>query len=196
MGNNIFVLPIEKWRIINKIKFEYEINAQIFYGTVVYLRKFSECYKMQTPPVDNDIERIKRYMVGIPQEEYPNDELDDVIIKGLSAQLNVVHINSSLLIVNTDADDIMKYKNGHLQKVDLIIGPDWASLPLSILPFYEGIQDIAVALDCNMLFGTNDYALFPITCNAQFQISEWLDKESKMLDLLSSTYERIINYIY
>lgn len=196
MGNSIFVLPIEKWRIIKEIKFEYEINDQIFYGTVVYLRKFSECYKMQTPKIDNDIETIKRYMVGIPQEEYPNDELDDVIVKGLSTKLNVVHINSSLLIVNTDADDIMRYKNDHLQTVDLIIGPDWASIPLSTLPFYEGVQDKAVALDCNILFGTNDYALFPITCNAQFQISEWLDKENKMLDLLSSTYERIINYMY
>ena len=94
MGNRIFVLPIEKWRVIKEIKFEYEINDQIFYGTVVYLRKFSECYKMQTPKIDNDIETIKRYMVGIPQEEYPNDELDDVIIKGLSTKLNVVHIPS------------------------------------------------------------------------------------------------------
>lgn len=43
---------------------------------------------------------------------------------------------------------------------------------------------------------TNDYALLPIICNAQFQISEWMDKDNKLLDLLNSTYERIINYTY
>ena len=53
-------------------------------GEIMYLRDFCPDYKMSSPTVRSEKAKWNLFINGIPQNEYPNDKLDDLILKKIN----------------------------------------------------------------------------------------------------------------
>lgn len=113
-------LSSSKWGILKKLGISIrENNGFVARACIMYLRPFSEDYKMQQPQISNDKERFERYEYGIPQEEYPVDSIDEVIKDGVQSIFPDAEISqsSSLLLFNTHLDNLrMKIDNYGIPK--------------------------------------------------------------------------------
>lgn len=75
---------------------------------LIYLRKFSENYRMKEVRISSDLERFHRYLQDIPQNEYPEDEFDNYIKSSIrenwpDASLRIVN---SQFILNVDLREL------------------------------------------------------------------------------------------
>ena len=81
MDRVIRVLDNEKISIVRRIAVEKKMQwGGIAHAEIIYLRRFTEQYKMQTKEVKTEQEHFHRMITGIPEDEYPNDILDEVIL--------------------------------------------------------------------------------------------------------------------
>lgn len=88
-----------------------------------YLRTFSDNYKMQSKEIVDEKTRFERILNGIPQNEYPEDILDCIIQRGLAQAYPTADIecNSSLLLFNTELDNLKRTIQTYGTKHDFII---------------------------------------------------------------------------
>ena len=64
---------------------------------LIYLRNFSDNYRMKEVIVESELERFHRYLTDTPQNEYPEDEFDCYVKRGLQEYWP----NASVQIVNS-----------------------------------------------------------------------------------------------
>ena len=79
-------------------------------GKLIYLRKFTPEYKMQTPPAQNEQERVNRLFEGTPESEYPADMLDDLLYSRIKELYPLATMQSQLLLFHTDLLNLRKNK--------------------------------------------------------------------------------------
>ena len=101
-------LPNEYLRVLKIIELN---DDKIIDGRYVYLRNFTDNYKMKTPPVQTDEERFHRLLNGTPEEEYPADELDDIIYNRVKEVYPLATKKSGLLLFHTDLVELRLYKD-------------------------------------------------------------------------------------
>ena len=106
-------LPLEYLRVIKKIHLN---DRSIIDGQVVYLRKFTEQYKMRTPQEISDTERFNRFLNGTPENEYPSDVLDDLIYDRVRDHYPLATMETKLLLFHTDLLNLRRYKDFFIQK--------------------------------------------------------------------------------
>lgn len=95
-----------------------------YYGRIIYKRNFAQNYKMNTPEVIDDKEQWHRFMHGIPQNEYPSDELDGLILNVLKKKFEDVSVNNSLFLFNSELRNLRQiYSNQLRKKLIIQIGP-------------------------------------------------------------------------
>ena len=125
LDKTIRALPNASWKVIKRIPIK-DSNANNL-GEIMYLRDFKPNYKMSSPTVRSEKEKWNIFINGISQNEYPNDKLDDLILKKIKEiypQTN--SFNSALLLFNVELRDLKrKYENYYLHKFNLLIEPDW-----------------------------------------------------------------------
>lgn len=90
------------------------------FAKIAYRRSFTKNYKLNSPKVVSREEQFKRFMNGIPQNEYPNDYLDEVIVRSISTKFDIVDNKSSLFLFNTELKDLKLEYRGKARK-DIII---------------------------------------------------------------------------
>lgn len=101
-------LPIEYMRVIKQVFLN---DKDVIDGSFIYLRKFSQDYKMTTPSNLSDQERFDRLLRGTPEDEFPNDELDDLIFKRIKEIYPNAEKKSRLLLFHTDLLNLRRYKD-------------------------------------------------------------------------------------
>lgn len=102
----IRMLPNTYCRVVKKIKFNLKYDKIDIPASVVYLRDLSTTYRMNCRTPQNLQEEISRYIFGIPQDEYPNDELDDAILAAIKTKYKNAEPESSLMLFNTELRDL------------------------------------------------------------------------------------------
>ena len=100
-------LPIDYLRVIKTIHLN---DKDISDGKLIYLRKFTPEYKMQTPPAQNEQERLNRLFEGTPESEYPADMLDDLLYSRIKELYPLATMQSQLLLFHTDLLNLRKNK--------------------------------------------------------------------------------------
>ena len=101
-------LPEDYLRIVKTIS----LNCQeLVEAEMIYLRKFSNIYHMSTPPILTEQERFNRLLTGTPEDEYPNDNLDKLLINHIRTQYPEATVKSSILLFDVD---LIKFR----QKMD------------------------------------------------------------------------------
>ena len=106
---NITSLPMKYFRVVKTIKLQ---SANLIDAEVVYFRKLdAENYKMSTRPQMDYLERFHRLLKGTPEEEYPKDELDILILKNIQKYYPAASVTSRLLLFGTELLDLRRYKD-------------------------------------------------------------------------------------
>ena len=130
LDKTIRALPNASWKVIKRIPIIDSNNNN--WGAIMYLRDFNPNYKMSSPTVRSEKEKWDIFFKGIPQNEYPNDELDDIIQSTIKVTFPNSSVDSSLLLFNTELRDLRtKYKNYIRHTIQLLIEPDWEQVFLN-----------------------------------------------------------------
>ena len=111
----IHVLPQEQIKYVKTISFNIEYFGKYYSGKIVYKRNLSETYKMdETKRTD-----IDRCLCFYPEECYPCDIIDIIILKGVREKYPMAQVNTKLMLCDVELQDITKElsnyvgKNGH-----------------------------------------------------------------------------------
>lgn len=121
MDKVICVLPQEMWSFKKIIS----LNSDDFLEAyIIYFRTFHDEYKMHPKPQLSEVEKFMRSVKGIPEDEYPKDELDEFILESVRKQYPDATINTSTLILNTELRDLQYYNRYKREKGKVIMLPD------------------------------------------------------------------------
>lgn len=104
----IRMISSNTFKIIKTVRFAENNNIY----EIVYLRDFSPTYKMMRNKNQLSIEeKNRRALWGIPEEDYPSDELDKCILYSLKKEYSTVNVKTATLLFNTELKDIkMRYQ--------------------------------------------------------------------------------------
>lgn len=129
MDRVIRVLDSEKISIVKRIAVEKKMQwGGIAHAEIVYLRRFTDQYKMQSKEVQTEQERFHRMITGIPEEEYPNDILDEVILKGIDSVFPNHNKKSQILLLNTELMDLKRELARSKKAFNVRIEPEFSDL--------------------------------------------------------------------
>ena len=104
----IVQLPLKNLRVKKTI---YLNTKDYLESEVIYLRKFDNNYRMSTPPILTEQERFNRMLSGTPENEYPQDDLDKLILHTVLMQYPEAEVKSKLLLFDVDLLDIRHLKD-------------------------------------------------------------------------------------
>ncbi|WP_461378042.1 hypothetical protein [Cloacibacterium normanense] len=109
-------LNIEDCRVLKEIFIIGDRNfGESTIGQIFYKRKINENYNfIKQKEYDERKENtlLEKLLEGYPkQENYPNDELDDLILSGIKQQYPKSKIKNSLILFNIDLENLEILKN-------------------------------------------------------------------------------------
>ena len=104
--STIRVLTDINFRILKRISFNYEGEHHEGTGHLLYLRRFRPDYRMTPREVNSRQQQFELYLNGIPEEDYPSDDIDHMILDAVRNRYQNVVVRSSLLMLNTELRDL------------------------------------------------------------------------------------------
>lgn len=156
MDNVIRLLSADELYVLKHIVFSKQlIDERKIRGEILYLRKLSTTYRMNQNEVVDERERIERMIKGIPEDEYPKDDLDRLIYESVKVKFKNAKVKSSLLLLSTELDDLQYFKNVHRHHTSLVVWPDTSNLPVFETDRMIGIDPFSLDLELyvdNVLF--------------------------------------------
>ena len=104
--STIRVLTDINFRILKRISFNYDGEHHEGTGHLLYLRRFRPDYRMTPREVNSRQQQFELYLNGIPEEDYPSDDIDHMILDAVRNQYQNVVVRSSQLMLNTELRDL------------------------------------------------------------------------------------------
>lgn len=119
-------ISIIKRIIINEV----DNHGRYHTAEIIYLRTFSNEYKMRQKEVVDEKEDFKRIIYGIPENEYPSDTLDKDLLEVVRQKYPTAKVKSSLMLFNSELRDFeQEIKNFHFHNtVTFILEPDFQEI--------------------------------------------------------------------
>lgn len=128
MDGVIRVVRDENRGILKTISIVQNLHGRRSEGLMMYLRSFTESYKILKKQLVDQKSKFERYLYGTAQEEFPQDQLDEIILSGLRFQYRDadISIHSSTLLFNTDIDKLRQQINAFrfYHNMTFMIEPD------------------------------------------------------------------------
>lgn len=177
MDSIIRILSTDNLFVRKRIEFSKKLDDnRVQKAEILYLRKLSSTYRMQQKEVVEEKERIERLLKGTPEEEYPQDKLDELIFDAVKKQFRNAKIHSKLLLFSTELDDLQYYKGIHCHHTNLIVEPNLTELPDSVLSMLNGLELFSVRMEVyveNVFFET---AFDDVSFDIEEPLEGWLAK--------------------
>ncbi len=104
--STIRVLTDFNFRILKRISFIYQGEHHEGTGHLLYLRRFRPDYRMTPREVNSRQQQFELYLNGIPEEDYPSDDIDHMILDAVCNRYQNAEVRSSLLMLNTELRDL------------------------------------------------------------------------------------------
>lgn len=192
MDNVIRVISENNWTVLKRIGLTKELGQnRSSYSELLYLRAFSSNYCMKQKQVTDEKEKLERLIKGIPEEEYPSDELDDFILNGVRTLYPDAKIKSSLILLSSDVKDIQILQNYWMEKASLMISPNILNMDNAIIEYIQRFQCIRIPLE---IYGDNP--LFKNYYQGEFfeaysPNEGWLERYPKIKDLAKNTLRSV-----
>ena len=124
MSDIISFLDVNHWNVLKKIRIETQTrDGNAIPAEIVYLRKFSNSYKMRNSHIVDEKISVDRLLNGIPQDDYPNDILDDCILGAFEPHFVNASMQSSLILLNSDVKQLQIYKSYCHNEVQISVFP-------------------------------------------------------------------------
>ncbi len=140
----IRVLSQETISVVKRIVINEAHNGRIHNAEIVYLRKFTNMYKMQQKVINDEQERIKRMMFGIPEEEYPSDRIDDDLYRLVKEKYPSAHVKSSLLLFSTELENLkQEIRQYNIQK-NIVLRTEPDLIDAFIEPFQDSFSSLQI----------------------------------------------------
>lgn len=193
MDEVIRVLSTDELKVLKRITFSRKLHDNREQkAEILYLRRLSSSYRTNQKEVVDDKERFERLLKGTPEEEYPRDELDRLIIEAVKCQFKNAKVHSKLVLFSTDLDDLQMYKNVHCVKTNIMVSPDLTKVSAVEMAMLNGLEMFNVNVDVfveNIFYQT---AFDGISFDKEEPLEGWLLKLAewkKMRDTLSPISE-------
>ncbi len=177
-------LSVHGMKVVKKIAVEVEnADGRLSHGTLIYLRDFTEEYKMHPKEVVDERERIERLIKGTPQNEYPEDILDRTIFEMIRHQYPEAIKVSDLLLFSSELRDLQLLSHSQIRSVDFEILPDLNILPLETVPIVmNALRSIRFSVDVFIDFPP-DVAVFD---NLRLSITKPLGEWNELVQEFSN----------
>lgn len=172
MKTNVGVLPLEQWRVVKEIHFDYKLGRTRSMAKVVYLRTLNKSYEEDT---------------GC----YSCDELDKLILDALTKKYENVIATDWLLVCDSHIERLNNIRNAALEVITVIAGAD-----LSLLNFFEQISILktnAIRFPLEVYvynLATRSYFSGDI-CEAFMPMKEWREQMPLIRQLLKQSYSTL-----
>lgn len=148
MDEVIRVLSTDDLKVLKRITFSRKLHDDREQkAEILYLRKMSSTYRMNQKEVVDEKERFERLLKGTPEEEYPKDELDRIVLEAVKCQFKNAKVHSKLILFSTDLDDLQMYKNVHCVKTNLLVSPELTNVSSVELSMLNGLEMFNMNLD-------------------------------------------------
>lgn len=135
LDQTVRALPLSMWRVVKKIHFS---DPTAISADIMYCRTFRDCYRMAEHPKLNSLEMFYRNLRGIPETDYPSDNLDDMILAVIKDRYPNAEKSSSLMVVNTELREYQRYGENGIAQGEILLMPDCS--PFEFLNAYpDGI---------------------------------------------------------
>lgn len=143
-------------KVVKRINFRIPFDKLKIACHIIYLRDFSPAYKMNCRKPQNKQEEMNRFLYGIPQDEYPNDPMDEMILDAIKNKYVDAECRSSLLLFSTELRDLKTELSSMLRfDCNILIEP---SVSQTLLPYFDGIKIVSLRLDTFMDFTIGEIA--------------------------------------
>ena len=184
MSEVVTFVSTSDWQVLKRIPIEQEIaHGRIQHGEILYLRRFSDKYRINTPQVVNEKVKFKRLLEGIPQDEYPNDDLDYIIERAVQKQYPTAKLSNTLLLSSVDFKDLQTYRDYHRSIVHVCAFPDYGELKFSPNQFgNELIEPIPLEIYTAKFFCPEVFDGLSFDLTVSFK--EWINITSDIKSLL------------
>ena len=167
------------------------------HGDIIYLRKMSSNYKMKKVEVTDEKEKFNRLLKGIPQDEYPSDLLDELILQAVKRRYANAECKSSNVFLSTDIKDLQFYEGMHKTQCIVNIKPDLSTLPQQYWGVLNGVNIVTIVLELYVpgIFNVDvfDNEWFETSVN----FDGWLEKYNELTSLratLSNISDYFVNH--
>ncbi len=148
MDETIRMLSEHGMKVVKTLQIEKsEPNGKIHHARIVYMRDFTEKYKMKPKEVVDEREKFSRILKGIPEDEYPNDFLDDSILSMICQQFPRASMESKLMLFSSELRDIQQLSKCIRLDTEMFVEPNLADIPNIALQLFNGIDFIHFKLD-------------------------------------------------
>lgn len=148
MDETIRMLSEHGMKVIKTLQIEKsEPNGMIHHARIVYMRDFTEKYKMKPKEVVDEREKFSRILKGVPEDEYPNDFLDDLILSMIRQQFPRASMESKLMLFSSELRDIQQLSKCIRLDAEMFVEPNLADIPNIALQLFNGIDFIHFKLD-------------------------------------------------
>lgn len=148
MDETIRILSEHGMKVIKTISIRMSNpNGMIHHAKIVYMRDFTEEYKMKPKEVVDERKKFNRLLNGVPEDEYPNDFLDNSILSMVQQQFPDAQMRSSLMLFSSDLRDIQRLSQSVRLDAEMFIEPNLTDMPEIALQLFNGIEIIHFVLD-------------------------------------------------
>lgn len=173
MDETIRLLSEHGMKVVKRIQIEHQnVNGRLSFGDVVYLRDFTQDYKMHPKEVVNERERMDRMIHGTPQNEYPDDELDIAIFEKIQERFPGSRKYSDLILFSAELRNLQHLSSSLCRSFSFSVEPgiDKNNAPL-MAQLMNGVD--TVRFDVDVFF---DMPLdVPVFENQYFKITKPLN---------------------
>lgn len=148
MDNTIRMLSEHGMKIVKTIAVEsIQHNGRAHHAKIVYLRDFTEQYKMKQKIVVDEREKFNRLFNGIPEDEYPNDFLDDSILEMVNQKFSGAKLTSSMMLFSSDLRDLQQLAQSIRMKAEMFVEPNLTNIPNAVLSMLDGVKFLHFNID-------------------------------------------------
>lgn len=112
----IHVLPQDQIKYVKTISFNVEYFGKYYFCKIVYKRNLSEKYKMDETKRSD----IDRWLSFYPEECYPSDVIDKIILKGVREKYPMAQVNTRLMLCDVELEDITKELSNYAKETFVI----------------------------------------------------------------------------
>lgn len=134
MKTTVNVLPVNEMKIIKQVNLviqnrnEIDITA----GIILYEREFSDTYRLKEKK--NNEKDFFHFSTYPKQKDYPNDDLDVLILEAIKTDFPKVQFKSDLLFSSADVEHYNNLTKRPSETADLTFIPDFSGIDISQLP--------------------------------------------------------------
>lgn len=191
MDETIRVLSEESIKVVKKIHLEKRTGLLVHRAEIVYLRDFTQEYKMYQKEVVDERERFERSTYGRPQIKYPEDFLDEIIYNAVLKEYPDARKSNSLLLFSTNLGELQEYSRYTKLTSYIRVKPDIDVLPQELLPILEGVKLLCISQDLFVNFPPDvdnfKNSNFEIAIPFKTWLNSYIELKSKLTSIHSPT---------